>query len=58
MYSEAAENDKIRTDYLKSMGVDVMRFPNRDIWQDFERVCKQIDYTDNKRIGEQDLTHR
>ena len=51
-YSEAAENDKVRTDYLNSMGVDVMRFPNRDVWQDFERVCKQIDYTVNKRIGE------
>ena len=57
-YSEVAENDKIRTDYLNSIGIHVMRFPNRDIWQDFERVCKQIDYTVNKRIGEQDLTHR
>ena len=51
-YSEVAENDKVRTDYLNSMGIHVMRFPNRDIWQDFGRVCKQIDYTVNKRIGE------
>ena len=51
-YSEVAENDKVRTDYLNSMGIHVMRFPNRDIWQDFDRVCKQIDYTVNKRIGE------
>ncbi len=57
-YSDTAENDKKRTDYLNSVGIYVARFPNRDIWQDFERVCKQIDYTVSKRVGENDLTHR
>ena len=41
---EVAENDMIRTEYLNSMGIFVIRFPNRDVWQKFNSVCKQIDF--------------
>ena len=49
-YSETVENDKARTEYLNSIGIVVMRFPNRDIWQNLDRVCKQIDFMVKERI--------
>ena len=51
-FSEISENDKIRSDYLSSNGIHVMRFPNRDIWNDFARVCKQIDFLVQKICAE------
>ena len=50
--SEIIESDKARTEYLSTLGIQVMRFPNRDIWQDFERVCKQIDFLVQKRCAQ------
>ena len=50
--SENSEADKIRTDFLNSLGIFVMRFSNRDIWQDFNRVCNQIDFLAQKRAKE------
>ena len=50
--TEIAESDKMRTEYLNSHGIEVMRFPNRDIWHDFERVCNQIDFLVLKRRTE------
>ena len=35
--------DKERTDYLNSLGIDVLRFVNKDIDQNFENVCAHID---------------
>ena len=49
-YSETAENDKKRAEYLNSIGICVMRFPNRDIWQNLDRVCNQIDFMVKKRL--------
>ena len=42
--STISENDKARDEYLKSVGTYVIRFPNHDIRQDFNQVCKQIDF--------------
>ena len=50
-FSEISENDQARTDYLNSVGICVMRFPNRDVWQAFDRVCEQIDYVVRERIS-------
>ena len=48
--AEVEENDIIRTEYLNSIGIYVIRFPNRDVWQHFSRVCEQIDFVVQKRI--------
>ena len=50
--TEKSEADKIRTDYLNNLGILVMRFPNRDIWKDFDSVCNQIDFLVQKRYSE------
>ena len=42
--SAVADNDRLRSEYLNSVGIQVIRFKNCDIWQDFDRVCKQIDF--------------
>ena len=49
-YTQVSENDRIRTEYLNSVGVYVMRFPNRDIWNDLSKVCDQIDYMVRERM--------
>ena len=49
--SQVAEKDRIRTEYLNSVGILVMRFPNRDIWHNLDRVCNQIDYMVRERIN-------
>ena len=49
--SEIAENDKTRTDHLNSVGIYVIRFPNRDIWQKFDNVCRQIDFWVQERTS-------
>ncbi|MBE6085841.1 MAG: endonuclease domain-containing protein [Selenomonas ruminantium] len=35
--------DEKRTAYLSDMGITVLRFSNRDIWENFQGVCSQID---------------
>lgn len=37
------ENDKIRTDYLKSKGYKVLRFWNNEIYDNIEGVLKKIE---------------
>ncbi len=41
--TEAAEKDRIRTQYLNSIGICVLRFPNNEIWKNLSGVCDQID---------------
>ena len=48
---QVSENDKIRNEYLNSLGITVLRFSNREIRQDFHVVCKQIDYVVNKAVA-------
>ena len=39
-----AEADRERDEYLKSMGLMVLRYPNSAIWGNFEGVCEDIMY--------------
>ena len=48
--SKVSENDKIRNEYLYSIGICVIRFSNRDIWYSLDQVCKQIDYIVKQRV--------
>ncbi|MBE6882690.1 MAG: DUF559 domain-containing protein, partial [Ruminococcaceae bacterium] len=44
------EYDKKRTEYLKTCGIDVLRFLNKDINYNFENVCAYIDKIVKGRI--------
>ena len=39
---EGQKSDKKRDDYFCSLGIRVLRYSNRDINQQFERVCEDI----------------
>ena len=41
--------DAERSAFLSAMGLDVLRFSNRDIDRDFSGVCEQIDLTIQNR---------
>jgi very-short-patch-repair endonuclease len=43
--------DHIRTAYLESQGVYVLRFSNSDVLQKFDAVCAEIDRTAKSRAG-------
>ena len=51
-YTQTADNDKTRTEYLNSLGIHVMRFSNKDVWQDLDRICNQIDFAVKKFVEE------
>ncbi|MEA4924226.1 MAG: endonuclease domain-containing protein [Syntrophomonadaceae bacterium] len=40
---DAVEYDKRRTDYLKSLGLTVIRFTNADVDRNFDGVCQTIE---------------
>jgi very-short-patch-repair endonuclease len=40
---EVEEKDKVRTAYLESIGLKVMRFSNYDVDTHFDGVCATID---------------
>ena len=42
--------DVERSAFLSALGLDVLRFSNRDIDRDFRGVCTQIDITIQKRL--------
>ena len=44
--------DAKRTAELKAVGVDVIRFKNSELDIDFQRVCRQIDFVVQKRLGD------
>ena len=46
-----AERDYLRTEYLKSQGVMVLRFSNMDVLRKFENVCAEIDRIAKSRAG-------
>jgi very-short-patch-repair endonuclease len=48
---EGLEKDRIRTEYLNSCGIYVLRIPNRRIWVNFRGVCEGIDDLVQKRSG-------
>ena len=39
---ENAEKDMVRDRYFKGLGLTVVRYSNRDVWNSFERVCADI----------------
>ena len=41
---EGLQKDAKRTAYLESLGGKVVRFTNREIHEQFEAVCRQIDF--------------
>ena len=45
------EYDKERTAYFNSLGIEVVRFLNKDIKYDFENSCKYIDTIVKRRVG-------
>ena len=46
------ESDIVRTRYLESLGLMVLRFTNLDIRQRFQGVCEMIDLTVKERTVE------
>ena len=36
-------NDRCRMEYLNSLGLQVLRIPNNEIWDNFTSVCEAID---------------
>ena len=44
------ERDEIRTAYLHSVGIDVLRIPNNAIWENLSGVCELIDLRVRQRI--------
>ena len=47
---EATEKDILRTQYLESLGIFVLRIPNNEIWSNLEGVCQQIDIIVGERL--------
>ena len=47
---QGAASDSERSAFLTSLGLEVLRFSNRDIDRDFYGVCTQIDITIQKRL--------
>ena len=47
---QGAAYDTERSAFLTSLGLEVLRFSNRDIDRDFYGVCTQIDLTVQKRL--------
>jgi len=39
---DAIEYDKARTEYLNGLGIEVIRFSNREVDKNFTNVCKKI----------------
>ncbi len=48
---EALEYDKKRTEYLESIGLEVIRIPNNEVFRNFGAVCSYIDTTVNERMN-------
>ena len=49
--SENMEYDKKRTEYLRSQGLEVLRFSNLDIMRQFRSICEAIDIAVKRKIG-------
>ena len=47
---EQLEYDMERTHRLSKMGIFILRFTNREIWQNFSGVCQMIDRTVEDRL--------
>ena len=47
---DATEKDNLRTQYLESLGIFVLRIPNNAIWNNLEGVCQKIDIIVEERL--------
>ena len=47
---EKMRYDAERSEFLRKLGLEILRFSNRDIDRDFRGVCKQIDIAIPKRL--------
>jgi very-short-patch-repair endonuclease len=47
---EVQIQDEQRTNYLNSLGLEVLRIPNNEIWDNFAGVCEGIDHIVKVRI--------
>ena len=41
---KALKYDEQRTNYFKSLGLEVIRIPNNEIWENYTGVCEEIDH--------------
>ena len=48
---EGKHHDAIRTDYLNSLGIEVLRFPNSDVTNNLRGVCRKIDLKVKERFS-------
>ena len=48
--SQTMAYDSERSAFLTELGLEVLRFSNRDVDRDFQGVCAQIDITIQKRL--------
>lgn len=46
---KAIRRDQIRTSYLEMLEIQELRFPNSDVWDNFEGVCQRIHDVAQKR---------
>ena len=49
-YTKNIDDDKERTAYLNSLGIEVIRFANNEINESFYEVCSVIDERINQRL--------
>ena len=47
---DVMEKDKVRTEYMESLGLTVLRFTNLEIKRYFHIVCEKIDLTVQQKI--------
>jgi very-short-patch-repair endonuclease len=48
--SGLTEHDNIRSEYFESLGLEVLRFTNTEVMQQFESVCYTIDKAVKERV--------
>ena len=54
---EGIEKDRIRTQWLKLQGIEVLRFTSQDIEQDTQRVLRDIDTVLKRLLKQESPTH-
>ena len=55
---EEMKKDAIRTKYLESQGLCVLRFTNTEVLQQFQSVCEKIDMEAKKRFPRGEAVER
>ena len=51
---ENLKKDSLRTQYLQSLGIQVLRFSNLDVTRQFRSVCQVIDETVTQRAAKRE----